>query len=99
MACRFAAALYLGGYLAIAAAIVVACRARGLTRGLGTSVEGLIVTLAAAVPLWIFIVGPVLLDTRAGLLPAIVGASYPLMDLLLLGFGEVFEPALGSENG
>ena len=78
-------ALYLAGYPVIAAALVAASRTRGRPGGLGPWIEGAIITIAAAVPLWTFFVWPALSDTSAGTLTAVIGAAYPAMDLLLIG--------------
>ena len=50
-------------------------------------VDGLIVGVAAAVLLWVFFIGPAVLDGEVGLAERVINTAYPAGDLLLIAMG------------
>jgi diguanylate cyclase (GGDEF)-like protein/PAS domain S-box-containing protein len=80
-------AFYLLGAPVLAVALVRAARARNARRDLPSTLDGIVVALAAIVPLYAFWVQPALADTTQDLLARIISVAYPLTDLVLLAAG------------
>ncbi len=76
--------LYLLGYPVLAAAILQGHRVRGGTGDRGVALDGVVLLLAAALPMYEFWVRPALQTPDAGTLAIAVSMAYPVMDMLLL---------------
>jgi signal transduction histidine kinase len=76
--------LYLGGYPVLGAGLVLLARGRGHGRTQGAFLDAAIVTVAAGVVAWAFLIEPYAADASLGLTERSLSAAYPLMDLLLL---------------
>jgi diguanylate cyclase (GGDEF)-like protein len=61
----------------------------------GALVDGLIVAIAAAVLLWVFFIGPAVLDGSGGLAERLFNTAYPTGDLLLIAMGAQLGMRLG----
>jgi signal transduction histidine kinase len=87
---------YLSGYPLLAAGIfLLVRRGRGSrAQAHATLLDAVIVTVAAGVVSWIFLVDPQASDPTMTVLERQLSAAYPLMDLLLLGLlaGLLFAP-------
>lgn len=80
-------AAYLSGYGLIAAgALKLLPRGRRLG-DVGALVDGVIVAVAAAVLLWVFVIGPTAMNGDADLAARLVSMAYPAGDLLLIALG------------
>jgi signal transduction histidine kinase len=79
-------AFYLAGYPLIAAALVLLARERGAGRAQERAglLDAAIVTVAAFVVLWVFLVDPYAADGSLPRDERVLSAAYPLMDVLLL---------------
>jgi diguanylate cyclase (GGDEF)-like protein/PAS domain S-box-containing protein len=77
--------IYLGSYLFLLAGIVLLVRRRSPGRDRAALLDALIVTTAAALTSWTFIIEPTLSGTDLDTAASLVTAGYPLMDVLLLG--------------
>ncbi len=77
--------LYLASYLFLFAGILVLVRRRSPGRDRAALLDALIVTTAAGLTSWIFIIEPALTGTEVSTATSLVTAGYPLMDILLLG--------------
>ena len=78
--------LYLSSYLFLFAAISVLVRQRSPNRDRAALLDALIVTTAAGLTSWIFIIAPALsAEADANVSSALVTAAYPFMDIVLLG--------------
>ncbi|MEW1956583.1 bifunctional diguanylate cyclase/phosphodiesterase [Kineococcus sp. NPDC059986] len=73
---------YLAAYPLQAVALVLLTRGQRLDRGGRLDVS--LVTVAMALPLWIFLVEPVVEDSTAPLVHRLADLSYPLADLVVL---------------
>ena len=95
-------AFYLCGYPLLAAGIYLLVRRRrgGRADAHASLVDAGIVTAAAGVVSWIFLVDPPTSDPGLTLLERALSAAYPLMDLLLLALlaGLLFAPRLRSAS-
>ncbi|HEX5017168.1 MAG TPA: EAL domain-containing protein [Actinomycetes bacterium] len=79
-------ALYLASYVFLFAGILALVRSRSPHQDRAALIDALIVSTAAALTSWIFIIAPSLDQSADGTLStAIVTAAYPLMDVFLLG--------------
>jgi diguanylate cyclase (GGDEF)-like protein len=78
---------YIAGYVVMALGFVTLWRAQRVLGNLGSLVDGLIVAVAAGVLLWVFFIGPAVLDGSGGLAARIVNTAYPSGDLLLIVMG------------
>jgi diguanylate cyclase (GGDEF)-like protein/PAS domain S-box-containing protein len=78
--------LYLTSYVFLFAAILALVRSRSPRRDRAALLDALIITTAAGLVSWVFIIAPSLDQSADGTLStALVTAAYPLMDILLLG--------------
>lgn len=77
--------LYLASYLFLFAGIILLIRRRSPGKDRAALLDSLIITTAAALTSWIFIIDPMLAATDLDLATSLVTAGYPLMDILLLG--------------
>lgn len=77
--------LYLSSYLFLFAGIIGLVRQRSKGRDRAALYDSLIVTTAAAITSWTFIIEPTLAGTSLDLTGSLVTAGYPSMDILLLG--------------
>lgn len=79
-------AFYLVGYPLIAAGVYVLAREHGAGRAhtRASAIDSAIVTVAASVAIWVFLVDPSAGDGSLPLLHRALSAAYPLMDILLL---------------
>ncbi len=78
--------LYLFSYVFLFAGILALVRRRTPNRDRAAMLDALIVSTAAALTSWIFIIAPSIDQSADGDLSAVlVTAAYPLMDILLLG--------------
>ena len=85
---------YLAGYPLMVAGLVIAVRRRRELVDLRASIDAGLVTVSAFLLTWIYLVWPVLDDSSVSVLERVVGAAYPVGDLLLLGIATRF--VLGS---
>jgi len=76
---------YLASYLFLFAGIILLVRRRSPGRDRAALLDSLIVTTAAALTSWIFIIEPSLADANPDVATSLVTAAYPFMDILLLG--------------
>jgi signal transduction histidine kinase/uncharacterized membrane protein (UPF0136 family) len=78
--------LYLGGYPVIGVGLVLLARGRGRSnaRAQAAFLDAAIVTVAAGVVAWVFLIEPYAADTSLTLMERSLSAAYPLMDVLLL---------------
>ncbi len=77
--------VYLSSYVFLFAGILLLVRRRSPGRDRAALLDALIVTTAAALTSWIFIIEPSIGDTDLLSAEALVTIAYPVMDLLLLG--------------
>ncbi|MCZ3388230.1 MAG: EAL domain-containing protein [Actinomycetia bacterium] len=77
--------LYLASYLFLFAGIILLVRRRSPGRDRAALLDSLIVTTAAALTSWTFIIEPTLASTDVDVATSLVTCAYPLMDILLLG--------------
>ncbi|MEH3052872.1 MAG: EAL domain-containing protein [Patulibacter minatonensis] len=77
-------AFFLLGYPFYIASVALAARMRSARRDLLSWIDGLLVAVAASVPLNVFWIAPTLQSAGLAPLGAAVALTYPLMDLLLL---------------
>jgi diguanylate cyclase (GGDEF)-like protein/PAS domain S-box-containing protein len=77
--------LYLASYLFLFAAIISLVRRRSPGRDRAALIDSLIITTAAALTSWIFLIQPTMVGDNLDLAASIVTAAYPIMDILLLG--------------
>jgi hypothetical protein len=77
---------YLAGYPLLAAGLLILARDRGSERGRERAglLDAAIVTVAAFVVTWVFLVEPYAGDESLSTVDQILSAAYPLMDVLLL---------------
>jgi signal transduction histidine kinase len=79
---------YLSGYPLLAGGVWLFVRGRARNRGLAQAslVDAAIVTVAAGVVTWVFLVDPYASDESLSLDVRALSAAYPLVDVLLLAF-------------
>jgi signal transduction histidine kinase len=77
-------AFYLAWYPLVGAGLVLLARGQARGRAGAGVVDAAIVTVAASVLVWVFLVGPIAGDRSLPLAERALSAAYPLMDLLLL---------------
>ena len=92
----YADALYLAGYPIIAGAIAWASRLRGPQRDRIASIDGVMVALAAAIPIWVVWLAPALAEGTSSDLELAATLVFPAMDLVLVACGTRF--VLGGGN-
>jgi signal transduction histidine kinase len=90
-------ALYLAGYPLIAAGLVVATRSRSPRADWRSLSDAGIVTIAAALFAWVYLIEPFRTDAELGLVEKVISGAYPLGDLILLAVAARF--LLGSGWG
>jgi signal transduction histidine kinase len=87
---------YLSGYVILAAGVLLLIRGRSSRRSLARAslLDAAIVTVAAAVLSWIFLIDPYASDNSLSFVERALSAAYPLGDLLLLTLlgGFLFAP-------
>jgi diguanylate cyclase (GGDEF)-like protein/PAS domain S-box-containing protein len=76
--------LYLSGYPAICAALLLMIRSRSPGRDWASLIDALIVTTGLAAVSWVFLIEPYTRDSTESLLQKLTSTGYPLMDVLLL---------------
>jgi signal transduction histidine kinase len=78
--------LYLAGYPVMGAGLVLLARGRGrrYADAQGAVLDAAIVTVAAGVVAWVFLIEPYAADASLSVMERSLSAAYPLMDLLLL---------------
>jgi hypothetical protein len=74
--------VYLSAYPFLAAGLVLLARAR--IPGRDTLVDGIVVALVIAAPLWLLVVRPTIDSTAGTAFDQVVTAAYPILDCLLL---------------
>jgi two-component system cell cycle response regulator len=79
-------ALYLLSYPILAFGLYRFVRARTPTWNLTVTIDAAIISVAVAVLLWVYVIGPKVLAEDATLLAHAVSIAYPAMDVLLLSF-------------
>lgn len=89
-------ALYLAGYPFLALGIAHAARLRGPRRDPIASLDGIMIALAAAIPIWVVWLGPALGASDVTGLRLVATVLFPLMDLVLVAVGARF--VLGGGN-
>ena len=77
--------VYLLGYAAIAAGLVLLIQGRGPRRDRAAALDSAIVTVALGLLGWVLLARPTIDGYRDAPLAATVAAAYPLMDILLVG--------------
>ncbi|MDQ3929457.1 MAG: PAS domain-containing protein, partial [Chloroflexota bacterium] len=77
-------ALYLAGYPFLAGGLLLLIRERGPGVDRAALIDAALITAAAAVASWIFLIGPSAGDQTLSPLGRVISAAYPLMDLLVL---------------
>jgi diguanylate cyclase (GGDEF)-like protein len=75
---------YVGGYVPIAIGLSMLWRSHRAIANVGALVDGLIVGVAAAILLWVFFIGPAVLDSEVGFSARLINTAYPAGDLLLI---------------
>ena len=78
---------YVSGYVLIAIGLSMLWRFQRAIANVGALVDGLIVAVAASVLLWVFFIGPAVLDGSGGLAERLFNTAYPAGDLLLIAMG------------
>jgi diguanylate cyclase (GGDEF)-like protein len=78
---------YIAGYVVLGFGFWWLWRAQRTLGNLAALVDGLIVAVTAGVLLWVFFIGPAVLDGSGGLAARIVNTAYPSGDLLLIAMG------------
>ncbi len=78
---------YVSGYVLIAIGLSMLWRSQRAIANIGALVDGLIVGVAAAVLLWVFFIGPAVLDGEVGFAERVINTAYPAGDLLLIAMG------------
>jgi diguanylate cyclase (GGDEF)-like protein len=86
---------YISGYVLIAAGLSMLWRSQRAIANVGALVDGLIVGVAAAVLLWVFFIGPAVLDGGVGFAERLINTAYPAGDLLLIAMGAQLAMRLG----
>ncbi len=86
---------YVSGYVLIAIGLSMLWRFQRPIANIGALVDGLIVAVAAAVLLWVFFIGPAVLDGSGGLAERLFNTAYPASDLLLIAMGAQLGMRLG----
>jgi diguanylate cyclase (GGDEF)-like protein len=86
---------YVSGYVLIALGLWMLWRYQRAVANIGALVDGLIVAVAAAVLLWVFFIGPAVLDGSAGLGEWLFNTAYPASDLLLIAISAQLAMRLG----
>jgi diguanylate cyclase (GGDEF)-like protein len=76
--------LYLAGYPAVLVGAMLLVRERQPNRDLPGLVDAAAVTVAAAIPVWIFFMSPVASDVTTSLASRVVSLAYPLADLFVI---------------
>ena len=76
--------LYLSGYPAICAALLLLIRSRSPGRDWASLIDALIVTTGLAGVSWVFLIEPYTRNSTESLLQKLTSTAYPLMDVLLL---------------
>ncbi|MDQ8044750.1 MAG: EAL domain-containing protein [Solirubrobacteraceae bacterium] len=75
---------YLLGYPFLAAAIVLAARLRGPRRDLLSVLDGVMVALAAAIPVYVLWIAPAVRGSGLSTFAQVISVAYPAMDLLVI---------------
>jgi signal transduction histidine kinase len=83
-------AFYLTGYVALAAGLLIAARARFVERDLGAVLDALVLLLCVGLLLWVYVIDPLRQASDVTLFETFVSISYPLADLLLLAVAARF---------
>ena len=86
---------YVSGYILIAIGMSMLWRTQRATANVGALIDGLIVGVAAAVLLWVFFIGPAVLDGDVGLAERLINTAYPAGDLLLIAMGAQLAMRIG----
>ena len=86
----FADALYLAGYVPLAAGLLLIVRARRPGQGLTRLIDAAILTVAAAVAAWVFLIAPQAARVGASEVETILALAYPSADVLLITVAAVF---------
>jgi len=76
--------LYLSSYPLLAAGLIACVRARTPAWNLSALIDSMIVTIVAALLLWVYIVSASVFSSEDSLLARSVSVAYPAMDLLLM---------------
>jgi len=76
--------LYLLSYPLLAAGLIAFVRARTPAWNISAQIDSLIVTIVAALLLWVYVVSPSVLSSDDSLAARMVSVAYPSMDLLLM---------------
>jgi diguanylate cyclase (GGDEF)-like protein len=76
--------LYLLSYPLLAAGLIAFVRARTPAWNVSAQIDSLIVTIVAALLLWVYLVSPSVLSSDDSLAARMVSIAYPSMDLLLI---------------
>lgn len=88
--------LYLAGYPFLALGIVRAARLRGPRRDPIAALDGLMIAMAAAIPIWVVWLGPVIASDDVTGIRLAVTTLFPFFDLMLVAVGARF--VLGGGN-
>ena len=86
---------YVSGYVLIAVGLSMLWRFQRAIGNVGAVVDGLIVAVAAAVLLWVFFIGPAVLDGSGGFAERAFNTAYPAGDLLLIAMGAQLAMRVG----
>src|SRR4051812_36158736 len=76
---------YLAAYPILIAGMVLLVRGRDKDNDRANVIDSLILTVSAAVVLWVYLMEPYTKDPTITVLEMIISITYPLMDLLILG--------------
>src|SRR5262249_11096392 len=90
-------AFYLIGYPLIAVGLVVATRWRSPRADWRSLIDAGIVTIAAALFAWVYLIEPFRTDAELTVVEKVISGAYPLGDLILLAVAARF--VLGSGSG
>jgi PAS domain S-box-containing protein len=80
----FADVLYLGGYAAFFAGVLLLIRAQGAGDDQAAAIDTAIITVGGGVLLWTFLISPQWDDATRPVLARLVAGAYPAVDLLIL---------------
>lgn len=77
--------VYLAAYPFLGAGLLMLARARGSERHPTAAIDSLLVSVGLGLVAWVTLVAPALRDPELDLASTVVGAAYPIVDIILIG--------------
>lgn len=77
--------LYLASYPFLGAGLLLLARARGSERHPTAAIDSLLVSIGLGLVAWVGLIAPALADPTLDLASTVVGAAYPVVDIVLIG--------------